>query len=413
MRRCHYSIVIFTYLSCFGFNINPAVAASYDANYDKVSSFLKVAQADTSDTTPRPNLRIGSTGEDVKLLQTQLKKLGYYNGIADGQFGESTRDAVIEFQLKEKVLADGVVGEQTNQLIKTETLKQSSSISTPTPEAAPEDTSEKEKSSPNQNGLIKLGLIAMGILAGAGILFYAVQWFRYYKREKNTEIYADDDTDIAQAPPHELINGNQNQKYLPEAEDNFAQAPTDEFTNSNQDQKYLPEAEDNLEDVTSTITPSSKLLTTEQTSPLAKVNVVDELIQDLDSSNPTQRRKAIWELGQKGDSRAIQPLVEQMVDADSQQRSLILAALAEIGTRTLKPMNRALAVSMQDESPDVRKNAIRDLTRVYDVMAQISQMLSMAMEDEDPEVQETARYAVSQMNRIRVLPSEQPEDSEQ
>ena len=167
--------------------------------------------------------------------------------------------------------------------------------------------------------------------------------------------------------------------------------------------------EDNLEEVASTVQPSAQIIPTEKTSSLAKLNVVDELIEDLDSSNPTQRRKAIWELGQKGDSRAIQPLVEQMVDADSQQRSLILAALSEIGTRTLKPMNRALAVSMQDESPDVRKNAIRDLTRVYDVMGQISQMLSMAMEDEDPEVQETAKYAVSQMNRIRVLPSEPPQ----
>ena len=185
---------------------------------------------------------------------------------------------------------------------------------------------------------------------------------------------------------------------------------------SNQEQKYLPKGD--VEDVPSTITPSpqtSQIIPTEKTSRLAKVNVVDELIQDLDSSNPTERRKAIWELGQKGDSRAIQPLVEQMIDADSQQRSLILGALSEIGTRTLKPMNRALAVSMQDESPDVRKNAIRDLTRVYDVMAQISQMLSMAAEDEDPEVQETARYAISQMNRIRILPSEEPEtqDSEQ
>ncbi|MEL7246191.1 MAG: peptidoglycan-binding domain-containing protein, partial [Cyanobacteria bacterium J06573_2] len=132
MRRCHYSIVIFTYLSCFGFNINPAVAASYD----KSPSFLKVAQADSSNTNSPTNLRIGSAGEDVKLLQTQLKKLGYYDGIPDGQFGESTRDAVIEFQLKKKVLADGIVGNQTNELIKAETLKQDSFVSTPTPQPA-------------------------------------------------------------------------------------------------------------------------------------------------------------------------------------------------------------------------------------------------------------------------------------
>ena len=393
MRRCHYSIVIFTYLSCFGFNINPAVAASYDANYHKVSSFLKVAQADNSDTTSRTNLRIGSRGEDVKLLQTQLKKLGYYDGISDGQFGESTRDAVIEFQLKKKVLADGVVGNQTNELIKAETLKQNNFVSTPTPEPASEDVPETEKPSKSNNGWIQLVLIVMGLLAGGGVLFYLFKLFRRSKQPSNRGIYDDDNDDetyIAQAPEYKVSQ--------------------DEFVNNNQDQKYLTGTqEDNLEEVASTVQPSAQIIPTEKTSSLAKLNVVDELIEDLDSSNPTQRRKAIWELGQKGDSRAIQPLVEQMVDADSQQRSLILAALSEIGTRTLKPMNRALAVSMQDESPDVRKNAIRDLTRVYDVMGQISQMLSMAMEDEDPEVQETAKYAVSQMNRIRVLPSEPPQ----
>ncbi|MGB3640207.1 MAG: peptidoglycan-binding protein [Rivularia sp. (in: cyanobacteria)] len=383
MRRCHYSIVIFTYLSCFGFNINPAVAVSYE----KTPSLLKLAQADSDDTTSR-NLAIGSVGEDVKVLQAQLKELGYYDGILDGQFGESTRDAVIEFQQKKNVNADGIAGSQTRELLKAEALEKTSSTSTPSLEPVSEEAPVQENSS--STDWVKLALIAIGILAGAGILFYAVQWFRYSKKAKNAGAYVDDgdvddDTEIAQASQYQ-------------------------FTDTNQEQKYLPAS--NIEDVPPTITPSpqtSQIIPTEKTSRLAKVNVVDELIQDLDSSNPTQRSKAIWELGQKGDSRAIQPLVEQMVDADSQQRSLILAALSEIGTRTLKPMNRALAVSLQDESPDVRKNAIRDLTRVYDVMAQVSQMLSMAAEDEDPEVQETARYAISQMNRIRILPSEEPQ----
>lgn len=381
MRRCHYSIVIFTYLSCLGFNINPAVAVSYE----KTPSLLKVAQADSDDTTSRSNLAIGSVGEDVKVLQAQLKKLGYYDGIPDGQFGESTRDAVIQFQQEKNVLADGIAGSQTRELLKAETLEKSSLNSTPTLEPVSEDTPDEESSSTDW---FKLALIAIGTLAGAGILFYLVQWLRYSKRAKNTGTYVNnnvlDDTEVTTASQYQ-------------------------FTDTDRDQKYLPQS--GVEDVPPTITPSShsEIIPTEKTSRLAKVNVVDELIQDLDSSNATQRRKAIWELGQKGDSRAIQPLVEQMVDADSQQRSLILAALSEIGTRTLKPMNRALAVSMQDESPDVRKNAIRDLTRVYDVMAQISQMLSMAAEDEDPEVQETAKYAISQMNRIRIVPSEQPQ----
>jgi HEAT repeat protein len=89
------------------------------------------------------------------------------------------------------------------------------------------------------------------------------------------------------------------------------------------------------------------------------------------------------------------------MDSDSQQRSLILAAISEIGMRSLKPMNRALIISLQDESSDVRKNAIRDLTRIYDQVAQMTQLLGHAANDSDAEVQETARWALSQLNRIR------------
>jgi len=391
MRRCHYPIVIFTYLSCLGIDINSTVAT----NYEKTPFLLEIAQANSSDSNSRPDLRIGREGENVKVLQNQLKKLGYYDGITDGEFGTTTRNAVIKFQQDKGLVADGIAGSRTRQLLKTEIAKQSGFNSTPTPEAVPEANESKF----SQNDLIRFSLIAVGILAGIGILFYIIQWLRYSRQLNNPDTYVDDDTEIAQPFPDKLENGDR-QEYINNTEVGTSlpklKAAEEEYVSNNE-----------FDDQTSTIiTPSPKLLPAEKTSRLAKVNVFDELIEDLESSNPTKRRKAIWELGQKGDSRAIQPLVEQMVNADSQQRSLILAALAEIGTRTLKPMNRALAVSLQDESPDVRKNAIRDLTRVYDMMAQISQMLSMAMEDEDSEVQETARYAISQMNRIRILPSE-------
>ncbi|MCT7994139.1 HEAT repeat domain-containing protein [Laspinema olomoucense] len=134
---------------------------------------------------------------------------------------------------------------------------------------------------------------------------------------------------------------------------------------------------------------------------LAKIDAIETLIEDLQSRVPTQRRKAIWELGQKGDSRAMQPLVTLLLDSDSRQRSLILASLAEIGNRTLQPMNRALVLSLQDTNPEVRKNAIRDLTRIYDLVSQTSQLLRHASEDSDPEVREAAQWALSQLNRLR------------
>lgn len=143
---------------------------------------------------------------------------------------------------------------------------------------------------------------------------------------------------------------------------------------------------------------------------LAKINIGEELIRDLYSSDPVQRRRAIWELGQRGDSQAVQPLVDLMLDSDSQQRSLILAAVSEIGVRTLKPMHRALLISLQDESAEVRKNAIRDLTRICDLVAQVSQLVSYALDDSDAEVRETARWALGQLNRIRAK-GDPPESS--
>jgi HEAT repeats len=143
-----------------------------------------------------------------------------------------------------------------------------------------------------------------------------------------------------------------------------------------------------------------------ETTRMVKVDIVTELIQDLQSPESSKRRKAIWDLGQQGDSRAIQPMIDLMMDSDSSQRSLILAAVSEIGIRTLKPVNRALMLSLQDNSSDVRKNGIRDVTRIYDLVGQVSQLLQHAASDPDPEVQETASWALTQLNRIRPLGSD-------
>jgi len=132
-----------------------------------------------------------------------------------------------------------------------------------------------------------------------------------------------------------------------------------------------------------------------------KVDIIEALIEDLQHLNPASRRKAIWELGQRGDSRAVEPLLELLANSDSKQYSLILASLSEIGIRTLKPMNNAWSISLQNENPEVRKNAIRDLTRIYELVNQISYLLHRATDDPDPEVQETARWAINQLNRIR------------
>lgn len=59
-----------------------------------------------------PLLRVGSTGEDVKRLQYLLVAAGAKLR-QDGEFGVATKKAVIQFQLDNKLVADGIVGPYT------------------------------------------------------------------------------------------------------------------------------------------------------------------------------------------------------------------------------------------------------------------------------------------------------------
>ena len=58
-------------------------------------------------------LRQGAKGSEVKEVQRRLKQWGDYNGAVDGVFGAGTKKAVIAFQKKNGLTADGVVGKST------------------------------------------------------------------------------------------------------------------------------------------------------------------------------------------------------------------------------------------------------------------------------------------------------------
>lgn len=55
----------------------------------------------------------GSTGEQVRQVQQKLKQWGYYSGAVDGVYGQGTYDAVVLFQRKNGLTADGVAGTAT------------------------------------------------------------------------------------------------------------------------------------------------------------------------------------------------------------------------------------------------------------------------------------------------------------
>lgn len=57
--------------------------------------------------------KFGSQSEEVKQIQKKLKNWGYYEGQIDGIFGSETKRAVIAFQKKNGLTADGIAGKNT------------------------------------------------------------------------------------------------------------------------------------------------------------------------------------------------------------------------------------------------------------------------------------------------------------
>ncbi len=62
-------------------------------------------------------LKLGSVGSEVKVLQSDLLKLGFNLGPIDGIFGSKTKSAVQAFQSSVNLTSDGIVGPLTTQAI--------------------------------------------------------------------------------------------------------------------------------------------------------------------------------------------------------------------------------------------------------------------------------------------------------
>ena len=57
--------------------------------------------------------KYGSSGDEVKQIQTKLKRWGYYDGDVDGIYGSKTVAAVKSFQRKNGLTVDGIAGTNT------------------------------------------------------------------------------------------------------------------------------------------------------------------------------------------------------------------------------------------------------------------------------------------------------------
>jgi tetratricopeptide (TPR) repeat protein len=167
----------------------------------------------------------------------------------------------------------------------------------------------------------------------------------------------------------------------------------------NQDNNQISKIESTQEKSNDSQQFNSNIVSLQQTFPMSKPDPVQQLLLNLEEHDSKKRRKAIWELAQKGDSRAVKPLIHKMINADSYERTLILEALSQINTSSMKTMNQALLLSLQDDNPQVRKNAIRDLTKIYDLINQIYPLINhAALNDDDEEVKEIANWALQKFS---------------
>lgn len=98
-----------------------AIKNAGDNGFEKPSSVDAPVSESTTDNdngiknypVPTRVLKEGTTGDDVKWLQSKLKDRKYYSGEIDGSFGLITLGAVLAFQMKNGLAVDGVCGPAT------------------------------------------------------------------------------------------------------------------------------------------------------------------------------------------------------------------------------------------------------------------------------------------------------------
>ena len=101
----------------------------------KPTATPKPTATQTPATTATETLKKGSSGEAVKAMQKRLIALGYLSGKADGKFGTKTYEALVAFQRKNKLKADGIAGAQTQTALNSSSAVAANASATSAPAA--------------------------------------------------------------------------------------------------------------------------------------------------------------------------------------------------------------------------------------------------------------------------------------
>ena len=130
-----------------------AAGITYTASGSSSSSSSSAASSSSSSSVSGSAiLRYGTRSDEVIKLQQNLTKLGLYTGTISGHYGSITEAAVMNFQRKNGLSADGIAGAKTLAKIEEKVNGTSSSSSSGS------SSSSSSNAAANSSGLLKYGV---------------------------------------------------------------------------------------------------------------------------------------------------------------------------------------------------------------------------------------------------------------
>ena len=134
-----------------------AAGITYTASGSSSSSSSSAASSSSSSSVSGSSiLRYGTRSDEVIKLQQNLTKLGLYTGTISGHYGSITEAAVMNFQRKNGLSADGIAGAKT--LAKIEEKVNGSSSSSSSGSSSSSSSSSSNAAANSSNGLLKYGV---------------------------------------------------------------------------------------------------------------------------------------------------------------------------------------------------------------------------------------------------------------
>lgn len=118
-------------------------------------------------------LSYGSNGDAVKELQTNLNTVGGYNLDVDGGFGEKTKAAVVDYQKKNGLAVDGVVGDETNGSLAKALAAKTTAAAAPTKATSSTKATSPTKQSTSQKTSSQQTTVSKSVSATTPDLRYA------------------------------------------------------------------------------------------------------------------------------------------------------------------------------------------------------------------------------------------------